>query len=144
MVLVRWMSRRQPYSEPALYWIHTVDVADETGTIASVNEHDLEQQATGNSHTSHVQQNKFGSSSCLLPAFVGDIEGAARRQLAGPLLEHLNKSVGRCNVDCGSFSRTGMQHEHSPGVVFTPQHVYIDSITPIDVGLLVGAGCATF
>ena len=37
-----------------------------------------------------------------------------------------------------------MQHEHSPGVVLTHQHVYIDSATPIDSGLLVGKGDETF
>ena len=54
------------------------------------------------------------------------------------MLAHLNKLVGQCKAEYCSFLHTGIQHEHSPGEVFTHQYVYIESITPIDAALLVG------
>ena len=56
------------------------------------------------------------------------------------MLEHLNRLVGQCKAEGGSFLHAGVQHEHSPGGVLTHWYVYIDSITPIDGGLFTGKG----
>ena len=66
---------------------------------------------------------------------VYDITGTAQKDVAEPLLKHLDGKVGQCKADCGSCLHTGIQHEHSPLSVFTHQCVYIDSFTPIGSGL---------
>ena len=50
----------------------------------------------------------------------------------------LDLKVGQCKFECGSFLHTWIQHEHSPGVVLTHQHVYVDSISPILPSMLHG------
>ena len=77
---------------------------------------------------------------CLPSVHVDDIKGTARRDVAEPLLAHLNELLGQCKADYSCFLHTGIQHEHPPGFVFTHQHVYIDSTTPSDKQLLVGKG----
>ena len=38
---------------------------------------------------------------------------------ATPPLEHLKDTVGQCKADWGPFLHSAIQHEHSPGGVFT-------------------------
>ena len=75
---------------------------------------------------------------CLLPVHVDDIKGTARKDVADPLLSHLNRSVGQCKAGYGSFLHTGIQHEHRPGEVFTNQHVYTGSVAPTEARLFIG------
>lgn len=75
---------------------------------------------------------------CLLSVHVDDIKGVATQEAADPLLAHLNKCVGQRKADFNSYLHTGIQHESASGNVFTHRYVYIDSITPIDVGLFIG------
>lgn len=65
---------------------------------------------------------------------VGDVNGTDRKQTAESLLEPLGGGVGRRKVDHGSFLHTDVQHEHSPRVVLTHQHVYISGVIAICAG----------
>ena len=67
----------------------------------------------------------------MLSVHLGDIKGTASKAVADSLLSHLNESVGQCNADYGSFLHIGIQHEHSPAVVFTHQCVYVGSVQPV-------------
>ena len=69
---------------------------------------------------------------------VGDIKGIAPWHIAEPLLAHSSDTLGQSKVDSGSFLHTGIQHEHSPGVVLTHQYVYVDGITPIEHSMFTG------
>ena len=60
--------------------------------------------------------------------------------MAEPSLAHLNCTIGYHNVDCGNFVHTGMQLEHSPGVVFTHPRVFVDSTTAIGYSMFTGQG----
>lgn len=91
-----------------------------------------EQHVAGEARSIPAQQHQFGNFKCLPSVYVGDIKGNAARDVADPVLVYLNHKVGRCKPDCGSFLHTGMQHEHSPGFVFTHQYFHVDSGTPIN------------
>ena len=93
-------------------------------------QHNEKQQRTGKRQVS-PQEYTPGNLQCLLSVHVDDIKGTASTGLAGSLLKHMNDTVGQCKVDYNSFLHTGAQHESSPGVVFTHQCVYIDSVTLI-------------
>ena len=90
-----------------------------------------------NSPLQHYQHEP-GKLRCLLSAQVGDINGVAPRDVADSLLAHLNQEVCQRKADYGSFLHTGMQHQHSPGVVFTHRCVYVGSITPMLSSSLIG------
>ena len=66
---------------------------------------------------------------CLPQRHIDDIKGCARKEVAESLLGHLDKCVGQRKAYYTPFLHTGIQHEHSPGAVFT--HQYIGSIVPI-------------
>ena len=85
-----------------------------------------------------VQKYQRGNFRCLLSVHVGDLTGIAPRHVTDSLLAHLNDTVGQCKADCGHFLHTGIQHEHSPRVVFTHLCVYVGNITVIEHSLLVG------
>ena len=134
------MSCRQLYSEPELYCVHRDHKIEDGGrnTIDKAKEHNDEQAEIGKMCTIVAQKYKAGNLLCLLSVHVDDIKGTSKKATAMSLLEHLNKTVGQCKADWLSFLHTGIQHEQSPGVVFTHQYVYIDSITPILPELLHG------
>lgn len=137
-VLIQWVSCLQLYSEPELHCARQGNTFGECDAIARAKEHDKEQHESGESRTVKAQLLKFCNFLCLLSVHVG----AARRKLAGSLLEQRNRLVGQCEVGYSSFLHIGVQHEHSPGVVLTHQHVYIDSISLIEPTLLIGEGDA--
>ena len=64
----------------------------------------------------------------------------ARRGIAEPLFEHFNRSVGQCNAEYNSSARTGVQQEHSPGVVFIHQCACMERFSLTQVGSLIGKG----
>lgn len=96
--------------------------------IGRAEAHDFEQQETGEARSISLGKCKPGNLQCLLSEHVGDIKSRARKPVADLLLSHLNESAGQCKADCGAFFNIGVQHEHSPGVVFTHRCVYVDSI----------------
>ena len=65
-----------------------------------------------------------------------DVKVTAFRHIAGPLLAHLNQKAGQRKACYGSFLHTGIQREHSRGVVFTHRHVRVDGVTPIQPSML--------
>ena len=143
-VLAQRMSRRQLHSEPEPYCVHKGNQIDKKDAIARAKEHDREQQEASDPRTIKDKLYKFGNVECLLPVHVDDVKGTARRQAAEFLFAHFNRLVGQCKADYGSALHADIKHEHSPGVVLTHQHVYIDSITPISAESLVGKGEESF
>ena len=101
-------------------------------------EHDDEQAGRCNSRIIICLQFMAGNRTCILSVHVDDIKGIARKEVAEPLLAHLNKLVGQCNAEWLSFLNTCVQHERGAGVVFTHQCVYVDSISVIEIELLIG------
>lgn len=116
-------------------WGNAEDKADIT---ARAKEHDREQQEVSDSRAIGDRVCKFGNPSCLLPLHVDDVQVTARRQAVESSFAHFNKLVGQRKADYGCSLRTGIQHEHSPGVVFTHQCVYTGSIILIRAELLFG------
>ena len=55
-------------------------------------------------------------------------------------LAHLSHKVGQCKVCRRSCLHTGIQYERSFGYVFTHQHVYVYSITPVCSGFVACKG----
>lgn len=139
-VCAGWMSCQQLYVELELYCVRGLkQEGGNTHAIIRAIADDAEQrEVEGNSRTLFAQHYILGNFKCLLSAHVDDIKGIATRQTADFLLAHLKKAVGTCKADYGSFLHTGIQHEHSPGEVYTHQYVYIDIVAPIEVSLLIG------
>ena len=137
-VLAQWQSCQHIYAEPELYCVHKWRPQRIKYPVGRAKSHDLQQQEIGSPR--HIEPSKPtpGNLQCLLSVHVDDIKGTAPKAVAESLLAHLNASVGSCKADYGSFLHTGIQHEHSPGVVFTHQYVYVDSVKPISSDLYIG------
>ena len=65
---------------------------------------------------------------CILTAHVDDLKGAARKEVAKSLLEHLEKAFGPCKADYNRFVHTGIEHEKTERGVMCHQNGYIDNI----------------
>lgn len=103
-------------------------------------EHVEEQQESGGGRDTVSQVYAHGGLQVLPSVHVYDIKCPAAKEVAQSLLQHLNDKVGQCKAHYGSSSHIGMQHESQTGAVLIHHYVYIDSITPIDVGLFFGKG----
>lgn len=75
---------------------------------------------------------------------MGDIKGATRKKLATVLLEYRNQLVGQYNIEWDKFLHTDIQHEHSPGVMFTHQYIYRGNFSFINTILLIDKDDAGF
>ena len=148
-VLIQWVSCRQYHAEPEFYCVHQRDEVEDEHAYRRAQQHDEEQQWIGNVRKTEPLECIPGNPQCVLSVRVDDAKGCARKPFAEPLLKHLDESVGRCKAAYSSFLHTGVQHEHSLGAVFPHDHVYIESIVPVDNNLLTGNEdeaecCATF
>ena len=137
-VLVQWLSRRKSYPEPEFYCVHGDDEVTNKQVYQRALEHTEEQSETCNYRNIQLQAYTIGNLQCLFSVPSDDIKGTASRDTAGSLLKRLHDKVGQCKADCNSFLHAGIQHEYSSIVLFTHQCVYINGITPIDVGLFTG------
>ena len=99
-VLIGWLAARQLYNEPELNYLHgsaACQLADDClNAIERANEHDAEQSEQSSSRTlPPVERKKL---KCILSVHVDDLKGAATREIADSLLQHLNKAVGLCKA----------------------------------------------
>lgn len=134
---VQWMSCRQLRSEPQFYCVHKGDCVAKQDVLNHAQQHVVKHEEIG---ARDVEPRAYAEGNCqgLSSVHAGDVKGCARKGTAEPSLAHANKLVGQCKADCTSFLHTGIQHEHSSGVVCTRQYAYIDSIVPIGSRLFVG------
>ena len=126
-----WQQCQQWHVEPELYCVHQSKSKRSRDPIGRAQAHNIEQQEVAEPRSVIPSTFASGNLLCLLSAHVDDIKGTAPKEVSDSPLRHLNESAGQCKVDCSSFLHIGIQHEHSPGVVFTRQYVYVDSIQPI-------------
>lgn len=130
-ILERWEICQQLYAEPEFYCVHPRQPKRIRDPIGRAQAHNPDQQEE--SEFRSIAFGKFAPRNLrrLLSVSVDDINGTALKAMADHPLSHLNASVGQCKADYGSFLLAGIQHEHSPGCVFTHQHVCVDSIKPM-------------
>ena len=122
-VFVQWLSCRQLYIEPELYCVYKKHSAEEPDTFTRAKEHNEEQHETCRTRTTQPHAYEKGNLQCLLSVHVDGIKGVATKEVAEPLLKHLNPKVGRCNADYDTVLHTGVQHEHVSGEVVTHRYV---------------------
>ena len=67
--------------------------------------------ADGAVYVSHDERSK--KLNAILSAHVDDLKGGAKRQVALDLKRHLEKHVGECKWQEGTFLHTGIEHEYS-------------------------------
>lgn len=135
-VLEQWLSCQPLYSEPELYCFRKFDQRSLNSVIGRARERDSEQREICEIRRLFSQTYGPGTLQCLLSVHVRDINGTAPRQIADSSLAQVNKKLGQRTADYGSCLHTGIQHEHSFGVVFTHQYVYVGSITQIQPSML--------
>ena len=69
----------------------------------------------------------------ILSAHVGDLKGAARREIAEELLKHLEKSFGTCKAEWQDFMHTGVQHTRTKAGILCHQFKYVEQLRSIAV-----------
>ena len=137
-VFTQWVSCRQLYAGSEFYCVHKNDARCFENVTRRAVAHNEEQQETGNYRKVKPQAFDTDNLLCLFSVHVDDIKGTVAQETAHSLLAHFNKCVGQCEAVYNSFVHTHIQHESFSDNVFTHQHVYIDSVTPIDVGVFIG------
>ena len=135
-----WQGCQQLHAQPELYCVHTCQPTRIKDRVGRAQAHNFEQQGTREPRSIIPGSYTPKNLQCLLSVHVGDIQGIAPKSVAESFLRHMNESEGRCNADCFSFFHIGIQFGHSPGVLFTHQYVYVDSIQPLTPELYSGKG----
>ena len=130
-VLEIWQQGQKLYAEPELYCVHKSQSKWSRDPIGRAQAHSFVQQEVVEPRSIILSIFVSGNLQCLLSVHVGDINCTAPKEVSDSLLRHLNERVGRCKVHCSSFLHIGIQHGHSPGVVFIHQCVYVGSIQPV-------------
>ena len=146
-VLSEW-GAKQLFAEPELYALHQAPApAARLARDRRLSEEIIQQKVEAENSASHevtpvpVQEwlaDRRAALKCVLSTHVDDLKGAARRHVAEDLLKHLERHFGKCKSEWGSFTHTGIAHEHTPGQVICHQHAYVDALRPMDISHLRG------
>ena len=133
---------RQLHAEAEIYTLHTYSASKTATTLDGRQKMsqllDLEaaaQQEDGVKQVTMSTDKWLSSRKALLhlilTAHVDDLKGAARREVAKSLLDHLEKAFGPCKADYNRFVHTGIEHEKTERGVMCHQNGYIDNMKPL-------------